>query len=177
VFLLVPAYPGCPGTKDVKRLLLLFLLYPLLPNLLLIPPPFPYTFYSHPYRNPSLLAFSYPYPLTLTFSSYSSYYSPSPFTPNFYSTFTHPFLFILLSLTLTPTYYCLSPVNPQFLTITAFYSYSYTNLSPLQSLPLPPFYSYFLPLPLPLLFPFTASLFCPPEKTLAHIPTQTHPNP
>jgi len=27
VFLLVPAYPGCPGTKAVKRLLLLLLLY------------------------------------------------------------------------------------------------------------------------------------------------------
>jgi len=26
VFLLVPAYPGCPGTKAVKRLLLLLLL-------------------------------------------------------------------------------------------------------------------------------------------------------
>jgi len=24
VFLLVPAYPGCPGTKAVKRLLLIF---------------------------------------------------------------------------------------------------------------------------------------------------------
>jgi len=27
VFLLVPAYPGCPGTKTVKRLLLLLLLF------------------------------------------------------------------------------------------------------------------------------------------------------
>jgi len=27
VFLLVPAYPGCPGTKAVKRLLLLLLLH------------------------------------------------------------------------------------------------------------------------------------------------------
>jgi len=27
VFLLVPAYPGCPGTKAVKRLLLLLLIY------------------------------------------------------------------------------------------------------------------------------------------------------
>jgi len=27
VFLLVPAYPGCPGTKAVKWLLLLLLLY------------------------------------------------------------------------------------------------------------------------------------------------------
>jgi len=27
MFLLVPAYPGCPGSKAVKRLLLLLLLY------------------------------------------------------------------------------------------------------------------------------------------------------